>query len=610
MPCDVSWKDLDILPTGPVDEVYLDALRRDGWDVASTGMRMGFRKEWSLWHSLREFVQNALDEVGATDVTVVRKGDRVATVVRDNGSGFGVQALLLGEQKGATEEQKHCLRGRFGEGMKIGVLPILRAGGRIFIRTVWIDISFLDGVVRMAGQPQRVVVVLTRPNQNPQGTCVAIDGLDAEHYQFIDANGAPVGDPADLRLRFGPVLTAKRPDLVLHTAQGGPGPYDACKVRQLLNVPGAIYVRDIFVKHDPSAVFGYNLWFDDAASVLDPNRDKLTASPYDIRMAREFGVLLAQMPPDLLLQWLRAVMIPPDASSDVVSIVRGGFERRVLDYMDDTFLASLGSEFMQRMHEAVAALVGTKDFSWGEEPRDAKTLEHNATKNIARFLPESIGRALIKVGLVHSPKAIREATGDEARIEILTEKKVRDFAMHVILTDEAGLQSDVLKVYRTVEKRLNELAKLLSGRDIPVYLYVGSGDELEKKKPGFGGAARIGIRMDVIDRGEAVEVIIHEVAHAVSGREDLDDTFETEIARTGVRLVDVVRKSGRNRDQWYAGLVAALEAMRDMRYSARVVNGRGSIVIDSVYEYHGSTHHSLAGLLHEQGFLFFTGRKG
>ena len=104
----------------------LAALRQQGWDALDTTFEISYKTHWTMWHVIREFVQNALDEHDEQGITTL---PFLATtpqglVIEDQGRGLGAAALLMRETKRAAGD----LRGQFGEGMKFACIVTLREG--------------------------------------------------------------------------------------------------------------------------------------------------------------------------------------------------------------------------------------------------------------------------------------------------------------------------------------------------------------------------------------------------------------------------------------------------------------------------------------------------
>lgn len=98
-----------------------------------------YMPEWKIWEGVRELVQNAIDaqtEHGAT--MTIRHRDGNILVIENEGVVLPHEALLLGH---TTKTDRNDMRGKFGEGLKLAALAIVRSGHFIKIRSgseVWI----------------------------------------------------------------------------------------------------------------------------------------------------------------------------------------------------------------------------------------------------------------------------------------------------------------------------------------------------------------------------------------------------------------------------------------------------------------------------------------
>lgn len=90
--------------------------------------------DWSSWEGIRELIQNARDaevQHGAT-MSVVHRPDTRTLVITNEGVTLSREALLFGN---TSKVGRSDMIGHFGEGMKVGILALLRVGGGVVIRT-------------------------------------------------------------------------------------------------------------------------------------------------------------------------------------------------------------------------------------------------------------------------------------------------------------------------------------------------------------------------------------------------------------------------------------------------------------------------------------------
>ncbi len=81
---------------------------------------------WKEWEVIRETVQNSLDATGTVSIEKTTDG----LLITDKGKGFNALNLLMG-----TTTKSKCMRGRFGEGLKIAMLAALNLNYQVDIVT-------------------------------------------------------------------------------------------------------------------------------------------------------------------------------------------------------------------------------------------------------------------------------------------------------------------------------------------------------------------------------------------------------------------------------------------------------------------------------------------
>lgn len=137
-------------------------------------------RKWGAWESVREIIQNALDEneraTGQAKYTQVI--DNKGLHIIDEGQGIAIHNLLVGES------EKSCwARGRFGEGLKVAFIVLLDLGYRIEIISG--DIIIRPQFIRKTVGEKEVEIlnVSWKPNtRKAGGTQVSILGF-YENFQ-------------------------------------------------------------------------------------------------------------------------------------------------------------------------------------------------------------------------------------------------------------------------------------------------------------------------------------------------------------------------------------------------------------------------------------------
>jgi len=105
---------------------YRSAWEPQGWQLIIIGPTSTWRQDWGEWEAIRDIVQNALDECEYYTWGYDDEG----LYIRDSGKGVAVADFLLGPPKLKPD----YARGKFGEGMKIAALALIRMGYPVRVR--------------------------------------------------------------------------------------------------------------------------------------------------------------------------------------------------------------------------------------------------------------------------------------------------------------------------------------------------------------------------------------------------------------------------------------------------------------------------------------------
>lgn len=558
----VTWKDIRSIPAGFAEKPALDALVAGGWEVENTGLSLDYRLNWNEWMGLREFAQNALDETGRLSIAVDADADgSVMTLVEDEGTGIPLEALDPKQNKGGRHEHPcrdgnakerrecHCLRGRYGEGMKFGILPTLRAGRRVFVRTVGFDYTWGEADFPRQGKSLRKMWLATRRNDVKVGTTIAVEGLDVRSW-----NGQ------DLRMNFTPLLPESA---CIATVRGG-GTYENsdCKVRQLLAPGTGIFVRDILVsrktKEGREPLFGWNLWFDDTTEVLDPNRDNLKIGAGAPQMTAEIARVLSGLNQTTLDRFVAAIEGKKDS-----------WEWSILEESSSYYLKSNGfdRDAALRLKMAIDARVGAgREWTYTEDIDNWQAVEHVNVVNVFNRFPYGFFLACREHGLVRDPPAIRKAMGEFPRHDVTPDDFKRFVWLCVHTEGDRGIEklaSDYAAAFSLVHRRLNELAKALVGSEVPVKLYVradGWNDIKQDTGAWFSPSENmICMSMRMLSRkgsdsyaGGLLGVLLHELGHHACGCSDRTDEHTSAVQALGLEFA-----------AWAASHAAAFTGLRE-----------------------------------------------
>jgi len=499
-----------LLPT-QITKSQLIKYSKNADEVAQLGFGLGYKARWTVWMGVREFVQNAFDIITSAnpksrneldEVELKYDAKRKIGYIIDQGSGIKFKNMFLSENKG-NEWEKECLRGRFGEGMKYALLPLLRGGHQVLIRTVGADYHFASVAVGKKNEEFSLVHMLQTPNKNKQGTCITISGVD----------------PNDFKYRFIPFLESDKPDAILLSTT------DGCKARHALRVQidqaGALYVRDIYVMKI-SSYFSYNFWFNDTTRVLDPNRNHLKVNyENSLEVGEEFFTLLEKIDTSEGREFWKTLftLIYEDNTYEGKKF---SFEWK---YLDEYGYERLEIDKAEILFEVISEVVGTSNFSWSNDYAEGKTLEHFGVLDLRDKLPNLLMQV---ADFIKSPAQLTELNELKNQLIVLPPSSFKPMGNRVVkkivsLHEMLVAMSEIMLNWNTdsdwIEYELNN-----------IFLYTGDFREGAEGVAGFYSSAENSIYIHaeyLLDPKFFVKTFIHEMAHAYcQGCEDITEDFE------------------------------------------------------------------------------------
>jgi hypothetical protein len=207
---------------------------------------------WGAKEGIREVVQNGKDaetEFGAK--LVVRwKGDVLR--VENTGCTLDKSAILMGR---SSKRDRADMIGKWGEGLPIGCLAIVRAGYEVRIRTgseVWVP--RIEESDKFDGARVLVFEILTGRKHRDR-VCVEVHGVDKEEWETIRSRFLFLAKP-----KKGEIVETDNGDLLL-----------ASRYR------GQLFIKGVFVQFDDSLTHGYNY------RNADYDRDRRMVEDFDKR---------------------------------------------------------------------------------------------------------------------------------------------------------------------------------------------------------------------------------------------------------------------------------------------------------------------------------------
>lgn len=237
-----------LIPRVITMEEYNREWKPDGWNLIIIGPTSTWRQEWGEWEAIRDIVQNCLDEAESYTWGYDAEG----LYISDKGRGVAVADFLLGPPKLKPD----WARGRYGEGMKIASLALLRLGYPVRIETVGREILMTFLIQEVDGKAE-TLAALWRPGGSKVGTTFHIVGYTGTAFEDRFAVNLPKDAVAFYALSKLTQPIKRYNELI---EQGFP-------------TGARIYARDIYMR-DWEALFSYNLWsFDIAPDRFGPRNE-------------------------------------------------------------------------------------------------------------------------------------------------------------------------------------------------------------------------------------------------------------------------------------------------------------------------------------------------
>lgn len=268
---------------------------------------------WGAWEGIRELVQNGRDAEVEFNAPLVVSHLGTTLRIENEGAELPHEALLLGH---TSKSERGDLIGKFGEGLKLGLLALVRAGRAVKIRSgseVWVPT-----IARSEKFNADVLVVdIQGGRENNKRVRVEVGGVTSSEWQ-------------DLRQRFLFLNKTSKEEVVYNS--GGDLLLDKSQA-------GKIYVKGIFVQQVPLLVYGYN--FNDA----DVDRDRKMISSYDMEYkTKKIWCESVGRRPNLFENFHQLVEDGKDDVRNFDSWTASTLPVEVVDRAAKEFLATYGAE--------------------------------------------------------------------------------------------------------------------------------------------------------------------------------------------------------------------------------------------------------------------------
>ncbi len=218
--------------------------------------------DWGTYEGVREIIQNGIDgetEYGCELQVTYTPNGKLA--IENIGGSIPKEALLIGF---TTKKENDGLIGKFGEGLKLGVLALLRAGNSVKIKN---GIEIWTPIIEKSDNFEAEVLKfkITTAKKAANGLRVLIGGISRQQWALYKNSFLVLKKKSKgtVETYYGDLLTDAK-----HA--------------------GKVFVKGIEVEHHDDLVFGYN--FRDA----DIDRDRRMISSWDLeyKMAQILGTLV------------------------------------------------------------------------------------------------------------------------------------------------------------------------------------------------------------------------------------------------------------------------------------------------------------------------------
>jgi hypothetical protein len=468
-----------------IDE-YRAKWQPEGWQLIIIGPTSTWRQEWGEWEAIRDIVQNALDEAEA-----YRWGyDSTGLWIADRGRGVAVADFLLGPPRLKPD----WARGKYGEGMKIAALALIRKGYPVHVETVGRDIWMIFLEQKVDGSAETLAAIW-RADGTKVGTKFHIVGYSGNAF----ADRFAVNLPRSAIVAEGPSRLTR--------------PYR--RFNQLIKTEfgSRIYARDIYVRNI-SSPYSYNLWSFDMA----PDRHGPRNEP---DMWVDMGRLWCCVTKvDLLEVFMKMVRQPPVIEADETHNINMDSWAMGSEPVTDTLYAEFVQDNASVWREAWRNVYG-EDVVIRTDDRWDGTVRHLGyiPISISYYVKDTLARAITTdTDLVKaSQERLREA-------QVIPDARL------------SHRQRVHLRLARAI---VDEICRVRRVSAVHAAIIPPASDRVRTAGMYGRTTQEIFIASDQLESGRAtVDTVIHEIAHHTSGAEDLEQAHSAAMTQVAARMVE------------------------------------------------------------------------
>lgn len=246
--------------------------------------------KWTYLEAIREIVQNCVDE-GAYGINVKTQSGSIEFVTF-NGV-IGIDKMALGTSTKANTPE---LIGKYGEGLKLGMVALLRDGLQIEIHNgeeLWTPLIAHSDVFGCDTLQLRISPDNTS-GKHPGGVTIAVSGLDAKQMTSLAETG----------LEMTKAIFGTAPEETSETSYG--------TIIRDESYKGQIFVGGLYVQTDDNLDYGFD--FKPAYVALD--RDRSVINYYQL-MALVAKAIIDEGNPDAIFSGYRSNNLSDDISANL-----------------------------------------------------------------------------------------------------------------------------------------------------------------------------------------------------------------------------------------------------------------------------------------------------
>lgn len=487
-----------VITTRPQRVLTMEEYRRiwqpEGWQLIIIGPTSTWRQEWGDWEAIRDIVQNAMDEAETYQWGYNGEG----LWISDRGRGVAVADFLLGPPKLKPD----YARGKFGEGMKIASLALVRKGYHVHIETVGRELWIIFLAQTVDGTAE-TLAALWRPNGRPQGT----------EFHIIGYTGPAFED------RF----TVNLPETAILAETPSPLSEPVRRYNQLIDYAfptgSRIYARDIYMR-DINSPYSYNLWGFDMA----PDRH---GAKNESEMWADVGRVWACINSVNLLEiFLQMVRDPPlidTVESHLVSMSGWAMGTEPIS----------GKPYTEFVKDNASAWKRAWGNNFGENAVIRTTDRWDGTVRHLGYVPVSVHYGVEKclAGAITTDEDLVKASQERLRdVEIIPDERL------------TSRQLASLKLARAIADRLTHwMWSPLMG--VHAAIIPPASDRVRTAGMYGRTTEEVFISSDQLEHGRTtVDTVIHEIAHHTSGAEDGEEAHNAEMTRIAGQVVEATAK--------------------------------------------------------------------